>query len=841
MPQRKNNGTQRFLNEDLVLDVGTSFDRRKWDEGKYDLFIDALCGAREYQKDAIHIALRYLLGGEYRDLRDLAIKNFKGNEVLREKYGSEVGFERHLQLPAQLSATLDLATGTGKSFVMYGIAAIMLAEGVVDRVLVLCPSTTIEDGLTDKFKKLARNADLQNLLPQSAIVNTPKIINANESIVAGSICIENYHAILAHVRSSIRDSLTGNGQRTLVLNDEVHHVANETTGHVKRWKEFLTDSDFGFRYIIGVSGTCYIGNDYFADVIFRYSLRKAMEERFIKKVRYVADISRSNVSEEDKWQLVLNNHEEIRKKLKLHQLRPLTIVITKDIKGCEDVAARFASFLAEHSKKSAEQIKEEILVVHSNASDLARLPAVDNARNKVEWIFSVSMLNEGWDVKRVFQIVPHEKRAFESKLLIAQVLGRGLRVPEDWKGEQPEVTVFNHDKWAEDIKHLVDEVMEIEKRIPTFPLKKSEFNFDLLNIEYDPKPYFEKSFPMSGKYKLFEKGFVDLSREQSVEEVRVEFEEASTGERVEWKTKILHKTYTPDEIAKVMYQRFEDLPDVADQKYYEKQFPIDRLEQIIKKSLEKSQNKTITDGIRQKFLQSLGTLQRRGSQIVRYDFEAKRYIPILTTDRPLETVSASELRNTKTLFFTAKTKGSISPDEYDEAFYDEATENGSGYKCALVSNAYDFKTPLNAVIADHENERKFIKELTAKENVSYIDAWMKSTPMGFYEIDYFWRKGEHPKRGRFNPDFFIKTGNFILVVEIKDDSEIAEPSEENKKKSEYAIKHFERANAYLKKNKSKIAYQFNFLTPSDFGRYFQSIRDDEILGFRSNLDVALAE
>ena len=46
----------------------------------------------------------------------------------------------------------------------------------------------------------------------------------------------------------------------------------------------------------------------------------------------------------------------------------------------------------------------------------------------------VSMLTEGWDVQNVFQIVPHEERAFNSKLLIAQVLGRGLRVPDAYKG-----------------------------------------------------------------------------------------------------------------------------------------------------------------------------------------------------------------------------------------------------------------------------------------------------------------------------------------------------------------------------------------------------------------------
>ena len=180
------------------------------------------------------------------------------------------------------------------------------------------------------------------------------------------------------------------------------------------------------------------------------------------------------------------------------------------------------------------------------------------------------------------------------------------------------------------------------------------------------------------------------------------------------------------------------------------------------------------------------------------------------------------------------------PDEYKE-FYDEATESGSGFKCVPISNHYDFKTPLNAVIADHENEGRFVKELISTDNLSQIDAWIKSTPMGFYEIDYFWKKGEHPKRGRFNPDFFIKTGKLILVVEIKDDEEINDPSPENKKKYEYAFVHFDRINAHLKKKRAGINYKFNFLTPSDFSSYFQSIRDGSIVNFRSALDVELGK
>ncbi len=47
-------------------------------------------------------------------------------------------------------------------------------------------------------------------------------------------------------------------------------------------------------------------------------------------------------------------------------------------------------------------------------ANLALLKSVDDADSPVEWIVSVSMLTEGWDVKNVFQIVPHESRAFSS-------------------------------------------------------------------------------------------------------------------------------------------------------------------------------------------------------------------------------------------------------------------------------------------------------------------------------------------------------------------------------------------------------------------------------------------
>lgn len=101
-------------------------------------------------------------------------------------------------------------------------------------------------------------------------------------------------------------------------------------------------------------------------------------------------------------------------------------------------------------------------------------------------------------------------------------------------------------------------------------------------------------------------------------------------------------------------------------------------------------------------------------------------------------------------------------------------------------------------------------------------------------------KGEHPKRGEFNPDFFIKKDNVIHVVEIKGDEELSDPPVETVKKCEYATAHFARLNKWLEKEGSPIRYQFNFLTAKDFNQFFQKLREDDLDGFRSNLDVALA-
>lgn len=841
-----------FRNEDLVLNVTTNIDPTIWDESRYEAFLDELCQYRGYQKEAIRTTLRYILGQKYSNLRELASENFNNNDVLKERFGSLGGMEKNLQLPDQIACSLDMATATGKSYVLYGIAAILLAEGAVDRVLVLCPSNTIEDGLISKFKELASNSNLRDLIPLNAIIKNPKIINASESIVEGSICIENYHAILESVHSSIRDSLIGKGERVAVLNDEAHHVANESGTTVKKWKEFLLNPDYGFKIIVGVSGTCYVGDNYFSDVISRYSLRKAIEERFVKKVEYVAEMPTTKNNEE-KWQLFYNRHQEWKKKLENRGIKPLSIIVTKDIKGCKQVAEELQDFLCEWEHISREISQEKVLPVTSareHQVNLSKLKLVDSPSSKVEWIVSVSMLSEGWDVKNVFQIVPHEERAFNSKLLIAQVLGRGLRKPLNWEGEDPIVTVFNHDKWSGQIKHLVDEILEIERRITSSIDPNSTFNFDLYHLNYEREED-TSEYAKKGEYRLFDEGYIELPSQVTQEDVDVEFERAVSGERVKFKTQIKHKTWSIEEVAEKIYQSLKsldeeskDAEDPKDRTNYAMKFPVEKCEQVVRESLRHARitDERITDENRQKFLQALGTLRRKSAKRVIYRLSPRALKKLNTSHRQAESCSAAELhRGSKTIFFPPNCENTL-PEEQQEFFREIEDPDGEFRRGSeKIDNASDYKTSAYLTIADQTPERKFVRLLCNRDNARKLDAWLKNSHMGFYSIEYAWKKGEHPKRGEFSPDFFIKQDDCIFIVEIKGDEEIEDPSPENIKKCEYALQHFSRLNERLKTEEIEERYQFNMLSPRNYNIFFQKLRDKQLRGFRSELDVAISE
>ena len=140
--------------KNLVLKVSSNYNHVALNLEEWQDFLDVLCGDREYQKEAIKTALVFLASGEYDMINNLVAENYEKNEDIKTIYSSLSQYLKDLQMPNILSATIDLATGTGKSYVIFGICFIMMAIAKVKRTLILCPSLTIESELNKKFQNL---------------------------------------------------------------------------------------------------------------------------------------------------------------------------------------------------------------------------------------------------------------------------------------------------------------------------------------------------------------------------------------------------------------------------------------------------------------------------------------------------------------------------------------------------------------------------------------------------------------------------------------------------------------------------------------------------------------
>lgn len=860
-----------FRISDQILKLDDVSDATEAVVHKYDAFLNLLhTGNYAFLRDAAREALRFLISAKYPDLERLARENWSRPE-LAKRHASIDALLGKMPLKERKAATLDIATGGGKSFLMYGLAAIVLAEGLVDRVLVLCPSLTIEDGLLEKFNALAGNQELTAIMKElGAVVAIPGIKRGNETIQPGDICIENIHAVYTNAGSSIADSFKGHGGRTLVLNDEAHHLfspddSDEST--MKKWLQFLVSPEYGFRYLINVTGTPYTGNDYFPDVIHRFGLKQAIESKVIKKPDYVLEETHKKQS----WDKIYAVHQE---NVKVYgaKLRPISIVITKDIAECVEQWQSLVTYLVKKEKIKPVEAEKKVIWVTSGIpsnkaakasveaaysprdskdspdkrrkENLTALKSVDDPASPVEWIVSVSMLTEGWDVKNVFQIVPHDSRAFNSKLLIAQVLGRGLRVPSCLE-TQPLVKVTNHEAWTDEIANLLKDVLEVENTLSWgFDSRREAFNFPLHNLSYE---LVEQTVETKKQKAMDIKLVLKPQSRKSTEYV-------TFSESGRLAMEITHENTEEIEYAVCT---LHDFINEKDKKVGEK-WPKSRIRKLIKDAL-------IAGGYDDTFLsrenlslvqQAFGPLFRdTDKKHPRMTNKAKSLITVDYREAMRQSFSESRVKESGAVYHV---NGDVKPfgkdethlwDQYckwvkmAEAFGNETPENILEITRRLhMVDANRFKTPANVLYASHEPERKFSDLLFEVSHL--IEAFIKPPDRGCYSFPYSYKPAKtgktHAVNEFFNPDYFIrlKDSHDVLVVEIKHDGD---DSSRNKAKYRDGKAHFAQLNVTLKEAGEPWMYHFYFLSPEDYSQFFDRMKDGKFAKWSSGLMVELGK
>jgi len=867
-------------------------------------YVSELVGSRDYQYDAIKQIMIYLWGGSYKNITELGKENYKQKLQLQQRFGTEENFFRQLPLPDRLSGVVHMATGTGKSYVIFAIAYLSLVMGFTKRVLVLGPaSTIIEQGLREKFRELITKREFNSKLPQRYRGKAINLLTDNDPIEDDSIVIENINAV--YTFGSITDTLFKNTTEVLVLGDEIHHAYSHLkyadnrlvldreagqegkgeTRDERLWMRFLRENKEIARHI-GFTGTPYNQDDYFTDIICNYSIKDATEQKYIKTINAIirteTDEGDSTLSIDQRFEMVLKNHLENMEKYAYRnhagkrRLKPTTIFICPTQKNAQKRSEEFIAFLTRYKKKHngiqgtdseiMDVLRKKVICVVSRVSKSEYKQELDNIEEtdpkkiggSVEFVFAVNKLSEGWDVDNVFQIVPMEERVFNSKLLISQVLGRGMRIPRDVPNAHiqqnyPILTVTNHDKFADHIKQLVDSVTESDMYFTSLPLTDREqgrgvHNFTLFNLNYIPNIRFEKADRVDqgppGKLIL-----TPFEEKLGVKVLRTKDEK---------RYELARNFYTVDQIVydifnRFKYRTFEALhfdfgSVVVNDRYPEEDEIMHVIVYAMKETGIKGDN--LSEENRKQIDNYFNQFLPRGKKKRVFENIEGDLIPVDTSRMDKSGIRVSELERDRTAFLSEDYETEVGetnkfvleyinelrgrPEDKQqlslfkpEDFVERRDEIIRPFvkgdtKPPYVVNTSKLKSPQNIVLVSHSPEKEFVFQLI--DNSDYIDSWIKSPDKNFYSIDYeYWKGGKDRVRRSFNPDFFIKIDldeyitrlesegkqdhleklkklqdegveTLIKVVEIKSDEE---RDEATPAKGEYAMAHFERVNSKL--------------------------------------------
>ncbi|MBU1107801.1 MAG: DEAD/DEAH box helicase family protein [Candidatus Riflebacteria bacterium] len=210
----------------------------------------------------------------------------------------------------------------------------------------------------------------------------------------------------------------------------------------------------------------------FNNVIFSYPLSCAMDDGFVKEpaVATRENFDPANYSESALEKLKLEDavciHEVTKVELEIYArnnnqkiIKPFMLIVAQDTGH-----ANALQKLVESAEFFASRYKGKVITIHSKSTKgnegdeiVQQLLTVEDAYNPIEIVIHVNMLKEGWDVTNLYTIVP--LRAANSKTLVEQSIGRGLRLPYGKRVGIPAVdrlTIVSHDRFQEIIDHAND-------------------------------------------------------------------------------------------------------------------------------------------------------------------------------------------------------------------------------------------------------------------------------------------------------------------------------------------------------------------------------------------------
>jgi type III restriction enzyme len=404
---------------------------------------------------------------------------------LKEQFPHVDEFEREFP-----SLCFALATGVGKTRLMGAFISYLFRSKGLRHFMVLAPNLTI-------YNKLI--ADFTPNTPKYVFQGIGEFALGAPTIITG----DNYESgagLRAATLFGDDESIHINIFNISKINSEVR---GDKTPRIKRLSEYIGESYFAYlaklddlvllmdeahRYrasaglkainelkpILGLELTATpqvekgSKNVPFKNVIYSYPLSAALTDGYVKEpaVATRENFDKEAYTKEGLEKLKLQDgvliHEETKVQLDLYsretgqrRVKPFMLVVAEDTTHASALKA-----LIESEEFYQGQYKGKVIEVHSKNKGeegdevVQQLLSVEDPLNPVEIVIHVNMLKEGWDVTNLYTIVP--LRAANSKTLVEQSIGRGLRLPYGKRvgvAAVDRLTIVSHDNF----QAIVDE------------------------------------------------------------------------------------------------------------------------------------------------------------------------------------------------------------------------------------------------------------------------------------------------------------------------------------------------------------------------------------------------
>jgi type III restriction enzyme len=417
--------------------------------------------------------------------------------IIKNAYPNVTDFERDFP-----SLCFALATGVGKTRLMGAFIAYLNQAKGIKHFFVLAPNLTIYNKLIKDFqpnyeKYVLKGIDTFTQEPPEIITGdnyeSGRGIRAADLFGETGVHINIFN--ISKINSEVRG---GKAPRIKRLSE---YIGESYFNYLAGLKDLVLIMDESHRYrgsaginainelnpILGLELTATpqiekgVNTTPFKNIIYSYPLSKALDDGFVKEptVATRENFNPANYSSEELEKIKLEDgvriHESTKVDLEtyskqndLQMVKPFMLIVARDTVHAETLMQKIKAddFFGGH-------YKNKVITVHSNQrgeeSDetVQRLLAIENPKEETEIVVHVNMLKEGWDVTNLYTIVP--LRAANSKTLVEQSIGRGLRLPFGKRtGEKAvdRLTIVAHDKFQE----IVDEANKPDSVLKVIPV-----------------------------------------------------------------------------------------------------------------------------------------------------------------------------------------------------------------------------------------------------------------------------------------------------------------------------------------------------------------------------------